>query len=76
MFYFCLNCLNKEEPSIKVDPEFEEFLKRFEKADTVDESIEILKERLSPEEIAEIKEQWFQSIEQEIERRAKLGEVQ
>lgn len=67
LFYCCLNCLNKEEPSIKVkiEPEDEVWIEKLVKADKKEEIIEVLKERFSPEEA----EQECQNI---LERRRKL----
>jgi len=54
--YFCVNCLNQEEEPIKVelDPEFEEYLTRFNNATDYNEVLKILAERHTAEEIYEI----------------------
>jgi hypothetical protein len=57
LFYCCLNCLNKEEePSIeeKADLDFEVWLESLEKANTVEETLRLLKGRLTPEEVVDI----------------------
>jgi hypothetical protein len=53
--YCCLNCLNEEEQSIKekVDPEWEEYVKRLENA-TEKEFLKILAEKYTAEEIYEL----------------------
>lgn len=78
-YYFCLNCLDKEEASMKDDLEFKELLRRLEKADTEEEYMKVLKERFSSEESTEIyqeiRAQKIRLLQQELERRNKSGEI-
>jgi hypothetical protein len=69
LFYCCLNCLNREEPSIeeKADIDFEVWLESLEKARTVEETLRLLRERLTPKEIVDI-------FRESKESKAKSGE--
>jgi len=54
--YYCLNCLNQEEESMKeeIDPDFEEYLTRLKNATGNKEVLKILAERNTVEEIYQI----------------------